>query len=667
MDEIHTSQSDSESVETRERKDGLLGIQIGNYRISRMLGEGGMGAVYEAAHIRTSHRIAVKFLRQSALGDSEPEAVRLKRFLDEARALGAGTHPNLVEFIDSGELPSGELYIMMELVPGTTLRDFVVSQEGKLSAPLALELTRQTAAALAFIHGLGIAHRDLNPRNLMVLQDSTARNGWRIKLLDFGIAKFTDRREYRTRTQSQLGTIRYMSPEQCEAAKSVDESTDIYSLGLMLFELLTGESPYLMADGQETKWIDAHVNRAPRSLRTLWPEAPAPLTKLVAEMLDKHPDYRPRAKEIAAHLDSGERIPERRGPISANLSLGFLLSTALIPGVGSVSLGLLSPPKSPAAAEALTSPELAYVSQHAPVGTVLVDPVQLFMGSTPEEIAGALAECRQRNGEAACSPETFQREGPVQLVSVSAFYLDETEMTNAHVVKVIHRFHEEFDLNAVKGKPPRLIFLRESTGKRTLFFDLWNSGVRGSGLQIEQGQLVVRSGMENFPAVQLTHEAARRICQKRGGDLPSEAQWEAAARGNERRRFPWGNLRPTCDGVIVDRVDGGLCKGFPINQPDRVGTASLDITPRGVRDLGGNVLEWVLDPFVSPYPRCGTCKDPVARVAAETMSETTAYSVRGGSYFLSQEVARASSRSMAVAQAMTPNLGFRCAIPVTSK
>lgn len=645
-------------------QDPRVGVMVGNYRLVRRIGEGGMGTVYEAVHRENENRIAVKFLRPDADVDPDSEAIRRKRFHDEASALAEARHPNLVTFFDAGDLPDGQLYIMMELVDGTTLREFVAQQGGRLSVPLASGLIRQTASALAYIHSRGIVHRDLNLRNLMVVKDEAVREGWRIKILDFGIAKFLNHQEQRTLSQSQLGTVRYMSPEQCESAKSVDASTDIYSLGLILFELLTGQPPYQVAEDSAAKWIDAHINRPPRSLKKLWTDAPSQLAKLVAEMLDKHPDFRPKADEIVAHLESGIKLPGRRGFFGPDQTLAFLLASVLIPNAGAVSYELLSRYRKPM--DELSAAQLAVLARNAPDGTVLIPPTSLFMGSYPEELAAAQKDCEQRNTRDQCDPTLIQREAQPQLVSAGAFYLDKTEVTNELFLRTLLSMQEAVDLRPVNGKPPRQIRLIEVDGKRTLMFDLWHDQGKGSGLELVDGQLRVRPGFESLPMVQVTHMAAQRICEKRGGTLPSEIQWEAAARGRERRVYPWGAKLPDCAGVVFDRGSGGLCNGFP-PQPVAVGTAAQDLTPDGVYDLGGNVMEWVRDSFMNPFPRCGGCKGFFAEVAPIAISPTTGYSIKGGSYVMSREVARGASRSTAVAQQMTPNLGFRCAFPVASK
>lgn len=654
--------------------DARIGLLVGNYRVVRLIGQGGMGAVYEAVHLETRNRIAVKFLQTPIDGDPNSESESRHRFHNEANLLATARHPGLVTLFDSGDLPDRQLYITMELLPGQTLRDFVRSHGGKLDAALATEIIIQTASTLAYVHQLGIVHRDLNPRNLMVIPDDSAPLGVRVKIVDFGIAKLLHQSAMQwTQTQAMLGTLRYMSPEQCEAAKSVDASTDIYSLGLIFFELLTGQSPYQLSDQTASKWLDAHISRAPVSLRSLWPDAPASLGKLLTEMLDKLPDYRPTAEEIVAHLKSGHQIPARRGVLSSDQTLVFLLCCVLIPILFGVGYELRptrslssSSPSSPSSKN-LSQAQLASLAAQAPKDTVLIPPTTLMMGSNPQEIAAAQQDCVRANGLTRCNEDLLRREAPPQLVSVNAFYLDKTELTTTKFLQVLGSFQQRVDLNPVGGEPPRQIFLVEPDGTRTLLFDLWHENGKGSGLALVRGELTVRSGYENRPMTQVTHEAARRICQKRGGDLPSEAQWEAAARGAERRIYPWGSEPPDCQRAVFDRRENGLCQQLPLDRPADVGSSPQDQTPLGVYDLGGNVFEWVLDPFVSPYPRCNTCIDPVTKLADAAITPRTSYSVRGGNYAMSQEVMRGASRSMAVAQDISRNLGFRCAFVVTTK
>jgi eukaryotic-like serine/threonine-protein kinase len=217
----------------------MIGQNFGNYRVTRLIGEGGMGVVYVAEHASIGRRAAVKVLRPGLTEDVEIT----KRFFNEARAANAIRHPGIVEVFDSGTLPSGVAYLVMELLEGESLAARL-RRLGRLELTEARAIGVQTASALGAAHAAGIVHRDLKPDNLFLVRDYRDVSGENVKVLDFGIAKLgigTSRSvSVKTRTGSVTGTPAYMSPEQCRGTKEVDHRTDIYALGVILYEMVAG-------------------------------------------------------------------------------------------------------------------------------------------------------------------------------------------------------------------------------------------------------------------------------------------------------------------------------------------------------------------------------------------------------------------------------------------
>jgi serine/threonine-protein kinase len=224
----------------------LIGQQLGNYRITAKIGEGGMGTVYLAEHAMIGRRAAIKVL----LREMSHSQDLVSRFFNEARAATAVKHPGIVEIYDFGYHTDGSAFIVMEFLEGESL-SARIRRLGTLSEGHAARLTRQVASALDAAHGKGIVHRDLKPDNIYVVGDSEVADGERTKVLDFGIAKLatdTSPGAVKTRTGAVIGTPIYMAPEQCKGAGHVDHRADLYALGCILYEMVCGRPPF-MAEG----------------------------------------------------------------------------------------------------------------------------------------------------------------------------------------------------------------------------------------------------------------------------------------------------------------------------------------------------------------------------------------------------------------------------------
>ncbi|MFK8003819.1 MAG: serine/threonine-protein kinase [Polyangiales bacterium] len=260
------------------KQDPLLGSLVGSYRVEGVLGQGGMGRIYRAVHTQLGKVVAIKVLRAEVAEDGEANA----RFIREARSTSAIGHPNIVDVLDFGALEDGRSYFVMELLEGGSLYH-VIKQLGRIEPPRALRMIERLASALQAAHTRGIIHRDLKPGNVFVCGD--IHRSSEVKLLDFGIAKIADATVRLTVAGSIFGTPQYMAPEQCIGSE-VDHRADIYALGILLFEMLTGAPPFDDRVPVEIliKQRSSPVPHLPRELAALDP--------LIQRVLAKEPDAR---------------------------------------------------------------------------------------------------------------------------------------------------------------------------------------------------------------------------------------------------------------------------------------------------------------------------------------------------------------------------------------
>jgi len=263
-----------------------VGQTIGNYTITAKLGEGGMGVVYLAEHPVIGRKVALKAIHPEL--SRNPEVV--SRFMTEAKSVNQIGNEHIVEIYDFGNTSDGEFYFIMEFLQGESLAD-KLKRERFFPAARALQVAAQVADALAASHSHGIIHRDLKPENIFLISRGSQADF--VKVLDFGLAKLTQGEEkvtHKTRTGSVMGTPYYMSPEQCEGKASIDNRADLYSLGVILFEMLTGRVPFGGEGYGEI--IVKHITVPPPAARSINPQLTAAHEALLQRSLAKSRDDR---------------------------------------------------------------------------------------------------------------------------------------------------------------------------------------------------------------------------------------------------------------------------------------------------------------------------------------------------------------------------------------
>lgn len=705
-DDVQFCPVDGHSLESKAAADApseadpLIGTVLDDkYRLDKKIGEGGMGAVYRATHIHMDSQFAVKLLHKTMVADQQA----VERFRREARAAARIRHANAVSVTDFGVTKEGTVYLVMEYLEGGDLRDKL--RKVKAFGPVeTVRIMMQTCAAIDEAHRKGIVHRDLKPDNIWLLKTEGSPDE-QVKVLDFGIAKLKTAGPGAANLTQQgmiVGTPHYMSPEQCRG-EELDARSDIYSLGIILYEMLTGSVPFRAPTPVGV--VLKHANEMPVPLREVNPQIPEPIERVVMRTLSKNREERPHSaaelgRELAEALHqsgggtidlsgfpstgdlpayistTGQRTapqsdqatggpssgpitqhgtratdPHKTGRVGASSTAAMTSHQAgvaphpqtgahqpgtdstqvmssrpsiplpAVPGSGSTPLTVQQ-----SGAGAIAVPASSNIKYVAIAGVVIVfiavvavaiwamrgtgtvtNTNQPVGPSNPPVVKGGIPEgmVLVKGGEfkmGTDDPSADDADKPSHTVTVADFYLDQYEVTNEQY----QQFVKQTGRQAPKG---------------------WT----GSDF---------RGGEGKFPVVNVTWTDATEYAKWAGKRLPTEAEWEYAARGGgQDRAYPWGN--DWSDKLSNSKEDG---RGGPMPVGSYPGGATKD----QIFDMAGNVSEWVADDFI-PYPGSKRAADPNNKV------------YRGGAYVAQKELLKTTLRWWDFPNGAYPYLGFRCA------
>src|SRR5262245_31411373 len=633
----------------------MIGSIIGNYEVISQFGEGGMGELYVGRHIRLAREVIIKTIRTE---DFKPRLIehlrdRLER---EAYVQSQLDHPNIVrvyDFIAFGDTTC----IVMEYVPGRDLRKMISRETGPIPDRRSIKLFKQALAAINYAHHFiysdksgekhqGIIHRDLKPANILVTPDDM------VKVTDFGIVKV---RGVKGGTQIGFnpGTTEYMSPEQARG-RDLDHRSDIYSLGVVFYEMLCGHVPFEDRNSETSDYEirRGHIELPVPPLASNYPGISTELEKIVFKALEKDPEDRfQTARQFIDTIEEYERtgktgiakrIPgARHGLIragGANLAGTSTLSIddKLITDSDmspTYHVGYKNerndynptsldgyPPESQKFKKIVQSPRWRYIigitgatvlvlvlavlfsfvfnRQKSQKATQLgTDPASKAVAGSPLNmisIPGGEFEMGRDDGN------VFER--PAHTVSVGPYLIDKYEVTNELYAEFVRQMNRQAPKHWIDGQ--------------------------------------YAPGEANFPVVYVNWFEARDYCEWVGKRLPTEEEWEYAARGKENRLYPYGNEWKA-------RFSNALEDGY--KQPRAVGSYPDGASPFGALDMAGNVAEWTATDY-RPYSRSSARRDDGNKV------------IRGGSFNAPAKEQTATDRFFDYPQRSYNHIGFRCAM-----
>ncbi len=601
----------------------MEGKDIGRYHILEQLGEGGMATVYKAYDTHLEAEVAVKVIRTDEL-PPKVLARALKRFEREAKALARLNHPNIVKVTDYGEY-EGQPYLVMPYLTGGTLKERLKKTE-RMPWQEAARLLVPIAKALDYAHKRGMIHRDVKPSNILITETGEPM------LTDFGVAKILDDEATLdlTGTNMAVGTPEYMAPEQV-TAKTVDHRADIYALGVVFYEMVTGRKPF-QADTPMAVLFKHASEPLPRP--TMYaPRLPKAVEQALLKALAKKPENRYQSMgEMAVALErllqgkTASTKPHRQKPKMERMPFPVKSIWFVLGGVALVSvlLGWLLGSGKPVAISAAPTPTVTFT---------LTKTAMLILAFTPTPVITPMPSITPTPPLKAGDPWVRPADGmvmhyipagefemgsedgnsdelPPHTVYLDAFWMDETEVTNAMYIKC---------MDAGTCEKP-------------------------SSTHYEYMSLA------NHPVVHVSWQDAQAYCEWAGGRLPTEAEWEKAARGGlDGKKYPWGNDVAVCNQSAENAAQFVRCNGHTVP------VGSFNANGYGLYDMAGNVLEWVADWYDSDYYKNSPRDNPTGPPPGE-------YRVfRGGSWTFESDGLRCAIRGYNFPIYEYYDLGFRCA------
>ena len=618
----------------------MIGEKLGDYEVIGTLGKGGFGSVYRAKDGK-GDLVAIKVLNPQALDNDRV----VKKFFHEAMILSKLDHPNICKLLDF--FPDGTNYaIVMEFVKGEELKSMLKRYNGPLPFDLAYKLSTQATDAFQYAHENGILHRDIKPANMVITQEGI------VKIMDFGIAKMSSTASHDT--AASMLSVHYVPPERFDKSREIDVRSDIYSLGLVFYEIFAGRRPFTATETSQI--IFSHMNQIPDPPIKHSPHLPEGVSAAISKALEKDPndrfrDFREFAEALKSvdqdEIDDATAFIDTEatqidmtvvtdGIISAGdddelvaeppkKKTGVMIAAgiaALVLAVGGVGAYFALAPKQPAGDQ--PAAVAAKVVEQPPTADAVRNAKGFYEVKSSKDTA---AMVMVPGGTFSMGSDKYSAEKPPQQITMSRFFIDKYPVTNAQFAKFV--------------EATGYVTSAEKDGGMVRIGRRWKK-VPEANWRLPDGVSAI-DGLDEHPVRQVSYTDALNYCQWAGKDLPTEAQWEMAARGPNGNVYPWGDSDPNDTTANFDGIVGTTT---PVTEYEK-GQSFY-----GVQGMAGNVYNWCRDWYAVGQR---AAKDPTGP------EKGTERVVKGGSFAEGMESIRSANRDRYDPNYSSFLFGFRCA------